>query len=63
MNLRNQYNKWRKQNPEAQFTFEEWHSAVWEPQVTSLMSYEEESDLSAWDSTLLDGLEDNPWEE
>ena len=64
MSPKQQYQEYLKQYPKSLLTYEEWLDEVWEPTISDNFqigpdgAYEHDEDLSDWDVTLLDGLED-----
>ena len=61
MTLESQYKEYLKDNPNSTYTFDEWKEKVFHPMLESFIDYKRE--LEDWDNTLMDGLEDEPWEE
>jgi hypothetical protein len=55
--LETQYKNYLIVNPESKFTFEEWMEKVWTPALFN-SSQMGDDNLSDWDVTLMDGLED-----
>jgi len=55
--LETQYKNYLVVNTESKFTFEEWMEQVWGPSVLN-GSQMGDDNLSDWDVTLMDGLED-----
>jgi hypothetical protein len=55
--LKTQYEKYLKQNPLSILTYDEWMEQIWTPTVLNF-SQMGSDDISDWDNTLLDGLED-----
>jgi hypothetical protein len=63
--LETQYQNYLKANPTSILTYDEWMDQVWEPKISDdfqigpdgAFEYTDE-DLSDWDATLMDGLED-----
>lgn len=57
--LKTQYENFKKEHPASDLTFEEWKSLVLIPKIQKI-----EDDITDWDVTLLDGLENEPdWDE
>lgn len=48
--LETQYENYLKEVPTSTYSFDEWLTEVWEPQI---------DELSDWDVTLLDGLDNS----
>lgn len=66
MTLEQQYEKYKKENPDSTYTFDEWKEKVFHPILENFMriSYDfDKEELSDWDVTLMDGLDENPYEE
>lgn len=65
MTLEQQYKQYLKDNPDSTYTFDEWKENVFHPMLEKLiiMSQEYDRELKDWDNTLMDGLEDLPWED
>jgi hypothetical protein len=66
MTLEQQYEKYKKENPDSSYTFDEWKEKVFHPILENFMriSYDfDKEELSDWDVTLMDGLDENPYEE
>ena len=62
--LEQQYKYYLKDNPESTYTFDEWKEKVFHPMLESFVrSSLGDEDLKDWDNTLMDGLEDLPYEE
>ncbi len=66
MKLENQYKEYIKNNPKSKYSFDEWFLKVWEPKINGFLNVGEDGklnysveDMSIWDITLLDGLEDD----
>lgn len=55
--LEKQYKNYLKENPDSKFTFDEWKSNIFVPKLCEGFSMSD--DLSDWDVTLNDGLEDD----
>jgi hypothetical protein len=53
MILEIQYQNYLKENPHSNLTFNEWYFNVWTDWGTNT-----NDDISDWDNTLMDGLED-----
>ena len=60
-----QYKNYLKENPTSKLTYDEWIDRVWHPVISDNFqigpdgAYEhEDDDVSDWDVTLMDGLED-----
>jgi len=73
--LKTQYEDWIKENPDIPLTYEEWFSK-WGELNNLPINFDEidseeeviyegkEDDLNDWDSTLMDGLEeDDDWDD
>ncbi len=64
MKLEDQYKEYLKNNPESKYSFDEWFLKVWEPKNNEYLNVGEDGkltyleDMSIWDITLMDGLED-----
>ena len=62
--LETQYQTYLKENPTSTLTYDEWMDQVWEPIVSDNFqigpdgAYEYTDDISDWDVTLMDGLEE-----
>jgi hypothetical protein len=66
MTLEAQYKKYLKDNPDSTYSFDEWKHKVFHPILESFirLSYDyDKEEWEDWDVTLMDGLEDEPWEE
>ncbi len=64
MTLESQYKEYIKDNPDSTYSFDEWKHKVFHPMLASfVIASLDEEDLKDWDNTLMDGLEDEPWEE
>jgi hypothetical protein len=65
MTLESQYKDYLKDHPDSTYTFDEWKENVFHPMLEKLiiMSQEYDRELKDWDNTLMDGLEDLPWED
>ena len=65
MTLESQYKQYLEDNPSSTYTFEEWKEKVFHPTLENFirLSYDYDRELEDWDNTLMDGLEDEPWEE
>jgi hypothetical protein len=64
MTLESQYKEYLKDNPDSTYSFDEWKHKVFHPMLESfVIASLDEEDLKDWDNTLMDGLEDEPWEE
>jgi hypothetical protein len=62
--LEQQYKYYLKDNPESTYTFDEWKEKVFHPMLESFVRASlDDEDLKDWDNTLMDGLEDLPYEE
>lgn len=66
--LKTQYNNYLIENPTSNLTYDEWMNQIWVPRITDNFQIGpdgafENDDISDWDITLLDGLEDDDWEE
>lgn len=64
--LQTQYKNYLKETPTSTLTYDEWMEQVWTPTTSDdfqigpdvTFEYSDDEDLSDWDVTLLDGLED-----
>lgn len=61
--LKTQYENYRKENPNSELTYDEWFEQLIpyvsdDFQIGPDGAYEHNNDLSIWDNTLLDGLEE-----
>jgi hypothetical protein len=65
MTLESQYKDYLKDHPDSTYTFDEWKENVFHPMLEKLiiMSQEYDRELKDWDNTLMDGLEDLPYDE
>jgi hypothetical protein len=67
MTLESQYEQYKKKNPESTYTFDEWKEKVFYPMLESFArtsyNFDQEKELEDWDNTLLDGLDELPYEE
>jgi hypothetical protein len=65
MTLEYQYEQYLKDNPDSTYTFDEWKERVVRPILEAFIQELEKfkDDIKDWDVTLMDGLEDEPWEE
>ena len=55
--LQTQYKNYLQENPTSELTYDEWMEQVWTSYIRNFqIDYKE--DLSDWDVTLLDGLDD-----
>ena len=55
--LQTQYKNYLQENPTSKLTYDEWMEQIWTSYIRNFqIDYKE--DLSDWDVTLLDGLED-----
>jgi hypothetical protein len=65
MTLESQYKQYLEDNPSSTYAFDEWKEKVFHPMLESFirLSYDYDRELEDWDNTLMDGLEDEPWEE
>lgn len=52
--LETQYENYMSENPNSTYSFEEWFDNVWRLKFV----YWDDEDMSDWDNTLLDGLDD-----
>lgn len=55
--LKTQYENYLKENPLSILTYDEWMEKVWTPALFN-SSQMGDDNLSDWDNTLMDGLED-----
>jgi hypothetical protein len=66
MTLEQQYKQYLQDNPYSTYSFDEWKEKVFHPMLESFirLSYDyDKEEWEDWDATLMDGLEDEPWEE
>ncbi len=65
MTLESQYKEYLENNPDSTYTFDEWKEKVVRPILEAFIQELEKfkDDIKDWDATLMDGLEDEPWEE
>jgi hypothetical protein len=65
MTLESQYKEYLQDNPDSSYTFDEWKEKVVRPILEAFIQELEKfkDDIKDWDATLMDGLEDEPWEE
>ena len=66
MTLEQQYKQYLQDNPYSTYSFDEWKEKVFHPMLESFirLSYDyDKEEWADWDATLMDGLEDEPWEE
>lgn len=64
MTLESQYSQYLKDNPDSTYTFDEWKEKSFRFIIEAFMASEwAEDDINDWDATLMDGLENEPWEE
>jgi hypothetical protein len=55
--LQTQYKNYLQENPTSKLTYDEWMEQIWASYIINFqIDYKE--DLSDWDVTLLDGLDD-----
>lgn len=55
--LQTQYKNYLQENPTSKLTYDEWMEQIWTSYIRNFqIDYKE--DLSDWDVTLLDGLDD-----
>lgn len=59
--LEEQYESYLKKNPQSNLTLEEWKLEALHKLSLFLDSLEYDSELKVWDSTLMDGIEDEPY--
>ena len=66
--LETQYQNYLKENPDSKLNFEEWQWQVWRktpPYVSDNFqigpdgAFEYDDDISDWDATLMDGLDED----
>ena len=64
MTLEQQYKQYLQDNPDSTYTFDEWKEKVVRPILEAFIQELEKfkDDIKDWDVTLMDGLEDEPWE-
>ena len=65
MTLEQQYKQYLQDNPDSTYSFDEWKEKVVRPILEAFIQELEKfkDDIKDWDVTLMDGLEDEPWEE
>jgi len=65
MTLEQQYKQYLQDNPDSTYSFDEWKEKVVRPILEAFIQELEKfkDDIKDWDATLMDGLEDEPWEE
>ena len=65
MTLESQYKEYLQNNPDSTYSFDEWKHKVFHPILEAFIQELEKfkDDIKDWDVTLMDGLEDEPWEE
>jgi hypothetical protein len=66
MTLEQQYEQYLKDNPTSTYSFDEWKDKVFHPMLENFvrMSYDFFKDeLKDWDNTLMDGLDQFPYDE
>jgi len=66
MTLESQYEKYKKENPESSYTFDEWKEKIFHPMLESFVriSYDfDKEEFKDWDVTLMDGLDEHPYNE
>jgi hypothetical protein len=62
--LKKLYQNYLKENPASTLTYDEWLDQVWQPYISDDFqigpdgAFEDTDDISDWDNTLMDGLED-----
>jgi len=59
--LEEQYKSYLEKNPQSTLSFEEWKLEALHKLTVFLDSLEYDSELKVWDSTLMDGIEDEPY--
>jgi len=59
--LESQYKSYLIKN-NSNITFEEWYETIYIPKILSFKEQEQDI-IKDWDNTLLDGLDDLPWDE
>jgi hypothetical protein len=66
MTLEQQYEQYLKDNPTSTYSFDEWKDKVFHPMLENFvrMSYDFfKEELKDWDNTLMDGLDQFPYDE
>jgi hypothetical protein len=65
MTLESQYKDYLNDHPDSTYSFDEWKENIFHPMLEKLiiMSQEYDRELKDWDNTLMDGLEDLPYDE
>lgn len=66
MTLEQQYDQYLKDNPTSTYSFDEWKDKVFHPMLEKFVrtSYDfDKEELRDWDNTLMDGLDDYPYDE
>ena len=66
MTLEQQYEQYLKDNPASTYSFDEWKDKVFHPMLENFvrMSYDFfKEELKDWDNTLMDGLDQFPYDE
>lgn len=62
--LESQYKGYMIENPTSTYSYDEWLKNVFYPRFNNIKFTDEEiEELKEWDVTLMDGLEDLPWDE
>lgn len=71
--LQTQYKQWLQENPNQQLTYEQWFSKWSEINSLPIVSddfqigpdgaFEYEDHIEDWDDTLMDGIEDDDWDD
>jgi hypothetical protein len=56
--LQTQYDNYLKENPTSTLTYDEWMEQIWEPIISENFQTDSDEDMSDWDNTLMDGLDD-----
>lgn len=55
--LQTQYKNYLQENPTSKLTYDEWMEQIWTSYIRNFQ-IDHKEDLSDWDVTLLDGLDD-----
>lgn len=67
MTLEEQYEQYKKENPESTYTFDEWKEKVFHPVLENFVrisyDFDREKELEDIDDALLNGLDEFPYEE
>jgi hypothetical protein len=57
--LKTQYKEFLKDNPDSKITYKEWEKQTFNHILKIINSMDDDSDLSDWDTTINDGLEND----